>query len=161
MSDIANPAKARFIELASSIEFGERYYAYCGRFQATGPEIPLETQTQALKATGRTFRYHKSENFFAWRDSNGPEGCELGLNLILKYANLHWIIVFNTLTVRLGGPMNLVAFQAKRHAEPTFLPDPPNPMAHAATKAALAEALDQGLVLYESLAAEIAKSEWK
>lgn len=159
MSEIADP-QARFIELAASANFGDRYYEYCARFRDVGPEFPLETQIDVLKETGRTFRYHKSEKFFAWRDSNAPEGCELGLNLILRFAKLHWIIVFDTPTVKLGGPMNTVAFQAKRYEHPSFLPDPPNPMARAASKGVLARATQDGLSLYDSLAAQIAKTKW-
>ncbi len=75
--DESHPEQSRILDLLTELRFPERYYAYCAAHSTTGREVPLALQTQALSQTGRTFRYDKSEKFYAWRDPKAPEGCEL------------------------------------------------------------------------------------
>lgn len=114
-----------------------------------------------LKETGRTFRYHKGEKFFAWRDANAPEGCELGLNLKIEVSYVEWILVFATPSGHTGGPFSGLARDVKQLSIPKYRHDPPHPRPHVANKAELADVIDEGLAFYDEIAAAIAKQKWK
>jgi len=161
MAEKVDGQKTRFRQLLAELRFADRYYAYCDAHRTKGPEIPLATQTALLGETGRVFRYHKGEKFFAWRDANAPDGCELGLNVSIDGYQVEWILVFKTPVGHLGTTLASLASGVKQLAVPGYRHDPPYPVPGAANKAELATVLDEGLALYSDVAAAIAKQTWK
>ena len=151
----------RLRHLLAEVRFADRYYAYCSEHRKRGPDIPLATQTAVLGETGRTFRYHKGEKFFAWRDANAPDGCELGLNVQIDGHQIEWILSFKALSGHIGDPFAVLALNVRQLTQPTYRHDPPYPVPSAANKAELATVIEEGLALYDEIAAAIAKQTWK
>ncbi len=158
--DETHPEQSRFLDLLTELRFPDRYYAYCAAHPKTGPEVSLALQTQALSETGRTFRYDKSEKFYAWRDPKAPEGCELGLNLNLREAHAEWILVFGTPSGHVGGTFAISALLAKRTREPNYRHAPPYPTPDISSSKELRAVLSEGLELYDEVAAAIATRKW-
>jgi hypothetical protein len=161
MSKTLDEEEQRFRQLLAELRFADRYYAYCAAHLKSGPDIPLATQTAVLGETGRTFRYYKGEKFFAWRDANAPKGCELGLNVAIGGHQVEWIFVFRTPAGAVADTFAADARKVKQLTEPTYRHDPPYPVPRAASKAELAKVIDEGLALYDDVAAAIAKQTWK
>src|SRR5258708_3079299 len=128
--DDDHPDQKKLLELLAGMDFADRSYAYCAAHSQRGPEIPLTTQTAVLKETGRVFRYDKGEKFFAWRDANGPDECELGLNVSLEGAQVEWILAFSTPSGHMGGPLSGLAKLTKQRSTPAYRHSPPHPRPH-------------------------------
>lgn len=164
MSENENDDEPDFEELDRLLEdlgFADAYYNYCDRFPRRGPEVPLKTQQDLLAETGRVFKYDKREKFYAWRDSSAPEGCDLGLNLVLERAQVEWILVFRTPSGHLGSPFSAIAASVKRLQDPAYRHAPPNPTPDVSNKAELANAIEEGLALYDRIAGAIVEKSWK
>ena len=145
-----------YLRLLAAASFAERYYAYCAAHTTEGPDLPLSRQTSALAATGRTFRYHKREGFFAWRDGDAPKGCELGVNLDLRHAQAEWILVYKTPRGHIGGPFALLARLTQQLSIPGYEHEPRSPRPDIASASELRAVIDEGLVLYDEVAKRIA-----
>jgi hypothetical protein len=159
--DEEHPEERRFVQQLAAFEFADRYYTYCAAHGKPGPDIPTATQKAVLEQTGRTFKYDKHEDFFAWRDVSAPKGCQLGVNIAIRYAAIDWILVFRTPSGHLGGPFSSLALQVKRLDAPAYRHDPPYPSPDAANKQEFAKVLDEGFELYDELAAFLMKTAWK
>ena len=159
--DEQHPEERRFVKQLAAFGFADRYYTYCAMHRKPGPDIPTATQKIALEQTGRTFKYDKREDFFAWRDASAPKGFQLGLNIAIRYAAVEWILVFRTPSGHLGGPFASLALKVKRLDTPTYRHDPPYPTPDAANKRELAQVLDEGFRLHDDLAAFLMKKAWK
>jgi hypothetical protein len=153
--------KTRFRRFLADLQFADRYYAYCDAHRARGADIPLTTQTSVLGETGRTFRYHKGEKFFAWRDAHAPDGCELGLNVSIDGYQIEWILLFKTPSGHLGTTLASLASSVKQLAIPAYRHNPPYPVPGAASKTELITVIEEGLALYDDVATAIAKETWK
>jgi hypothetical protein len=158
--DDTHPDEAKFLKLLASVGFPDRYYAYCSEHAERGPDIPLATQQAALAATGRTFRYDKKEKFFAWRDADGADDGELGLNVSLRDGRVEWILVFATAPGHLGDTFANMALNSKRLAHPAYKHSPPYPTPKVSSKAELDAVIEEGLALYDDLAKHLAARKW-
>lgn len=157
-----HPAHRDFCDVLLKLDFPSRYYAYCeAHAKKDPPDIPVALQTRALDETGRTFRYDKKEKFFGWRDSNAPKGCELGINLVLQFAQADWILVFGTPSGHLAGSFSGIALDAKRLADPSYQHDPRYPTPKIANARELRVVLAEGFALYEDVAKALRSKEWK
>lgn len=160
--DDRHPAHRKFCDLLRELDFADRYYAYCAKHSKKNcPDIPLALQTKALEETGRTFRYDKREKFFAWRDSDTPKDCELGVNLSLTYAQANWILVLKTPSGHLGGQFSEMALDVKHLVDPRYQHEPRFPTPDIANEKELHSVLAEGIALYEDVAKALRAVRWK
>jgi hypothetical protein len=151
-------ADARLLELLHRLEFARRWYDLCaatlfGEFARTLPDAEATT---ALESTGRAFRYHRKERFYATREIGVPG--ELGINLALRHGTAEFIVVAQVPAGHVGGPFSALMREVEERFGPTLPETPPYPQPNYQGAPELRQVLSAGFDLYAEMATAIVAS---
>lgn len=134
--------------LAAS-DFADRYYRYYeqrhGRGPMSGPDA--ERVAALLARTGRSFRYDRREQVYAYRERHARG--RIGLNVALPYSTVELILVLECDGQQIGGPFPALARKAALLRDPAFSYEPRAPKLPFGTEIELAHTLMFGVELFD------------
>lgn len=81
--------------------------------------------------------------------------------MIVDRGRVEWVLVFQTPSEHMGSTFAGLANDAMQMDHPAFQHDPPYPTPRASNRGELLNVLDEGLALYDEIAAAIAKQTWR
>lgn len=81
--------------------------------------------------------------------------------MIVDRGRVEWVLVFQTPSEHMGSTFAGLANDAMQMDHPAFQLDPPYPTPRASNRGELLNVLDEGLALYDEIAAAIAKQTWR
>jgi hypothetical protein len=135
------------VQALQKIDFAGRYFAFCD----TGPEsssadFTLEQQRSILAKTGGTFRYHRSERFFAHRDSQ--YGHQFRLHVAIRDGVVEFIFLVDIESICVGGVYSDLANQVASLTGTASSARGPYPVPIVQTTEQLEESIRFGWQLY-------------
>lgn len=147
-------AEERLLMVAHGLDFARRYYAIVA---ATGDgqpchELPRAEIEAALMNTGRTFKFHAKETFYAIREADSAG--KLGLNLAFT-GSIEFILVVHSPAGHIGPTYQQLALNLAERYFPKLIPSPRYPRPWYRDSEELRRVLTEGLGLYEELATAI------
>lgn len=143
--------------LARKLDFARRYYALVASTRDGEPcfDLPPSAINDALKSTGRSFRFNRKERFFKTREADAP--AELGLNLTIN-GSVEFILVVKAHVGHVGRTFHGLALELVEQDAPELMPTPRYPRPSYRDADELRVVLAQGIQLYTELAVSILSS---